>query len=182
MCANGAVARPKGVDPYPWTGGPFPVPASRGAPGCPGVSVGVEVAEEPIASQTVLAIFPVGEDCELLTSILGPANWQVHFIRTLEEARVALRASSFGVVMSAASFSDSHCWKDLLREMQDLASPPPLIVADRLADERLWAEVLNLGGYDLLARVVVSANFHQKYFSFFGSARLYRLQKEWKPP
>jgi len=27
-----------------------------------------------------------------------------------------------------------------------------VIVASRLADERLWAEVLNLGGYDLLAK------------------------------
>ena len=27
-----------------------------------------------------------------------------------------------------------------------------LIVTDRLADERLWAEVLNLGGYDLLLK------------------------------
>jgi DNA-binding response OmpR family regulator len=26
-----------------------------------------------------------------------------------------------------------------------------LIVCSRLADERLWAEVLNLGGYDVLA-------------------------------
>jgi DNA-binding response OmpR family regulator len=35
--------------------------------------------------------------------------------------------------------------------MQTLDYPPPLIVSDRLADERLWAEVLNLGAYDLLA-------------------------------
>jgi Protein of unknown function (DUF2934) len=33
-----------------------------------------------------------------------------------------------------------------------MENPPPLIVADCLADERLWAEVLNLGGYDLLAK------------------------------
>ena len=29
---------------------------------------------------------------------------------------------------------------------------PPLIVADHLGDERLWAEVLNLGCYDLLLK------------------------------
>jgi DNA-binding response OmpR family regulator len=27
-----------------------------------------------------------------------------------------------------------------------------MVVASRLADERLWAEVLNLGGYDLLVK------------------------------
>ena len=30
--------------------------------------------------------------------------------------------------------------------------PPKLIVTCRLADERLWAEVLNLGGFDVLAQ------------------------------
>ena len=36
--------------------------------------------------------------------------------------------------------------------MQKMECPAPLIVGDRLADERLWAKVLNLGGYDLLAK------------------------------
>jgi DNA-binding response OmpR family regulator len=31
-------------------------------------------------------------------------------------------------------------------------SPPKLIVTSRLADERLWSEVLNLGGFDVLAQ------------------------------
>jgi len=30
--------------------------------------------------------------------------------------------------------------------------PPKLIVTWRLADERLWAEVLNLGGFDVLGQ------------------------------
>jgi DNA-binding response OmpR family regulator len=36
--------------------------------------------------------------------------------------------------------------KDLLEEAR------PLIVTDRAADEALWAEVLNLGGFDVLAQ------------------------------
>jgi hypothetical protein len=34
--------------------------------------------------------------------------------------------------------------------MASLSAPPKLIVSSRLADHRLWAEVLNLGGFDLL--------------------------------
>jgi DNA-binding response OmpR family regulator len=30
--------------------------------------------------------------------------------------------------------------------------PTPLIVTSRLADEKLWAEALNLGAYDVLAK------------------------------
>jgi FixJ family two-component response regulator len=33
-----------------------------------------------------------------------------------------------------------------------LDTPPPLIVTSRHADNRLWGEVLNLGGFDVLAK------------------------------
>ena len=39
----------------------------------------------------------------------------------------------------------------MLDELEALQDAPWLIVSSRLADERLWAEVLNRGGYDLLA-------------------------------
>lgn len=42
-------------------------------------------------------------------------------------------------------------WKDVLRTVQAITTPPALIVTSRLADESLWAEVLNLGGEDVLA-------------------------------
>ncbi len=57
-----------------------------------------------------------------------------------------------GVVLSETRFADGHCWRDLLKEIQRLEFPPMLIVTDRLADERLWSEVLSLGGYDLLLK------------------------------
>jgi DNA-binding NtrC family response regulator len=107
---------------------------------------------ELIADATVLAVFPAVEDRTSLDKILSGSTWKVRFTRTLEEARTALAACLFGVVLSEGRFADGHCWKDLLCEMQTMPHPPPLIVADRLADERLWAEVLNLGAYDLLAK------------------------------
>jgi DNA-binding NtrC family response regulator len=41
-------------------------------------------------------------------------------------------------------------WRALLRDFAEIDRAPALIVSSRLADERLWAEVLNLGGFDLL--------------------------------
>jgi DNA-binding NtrC family response regulator len=38
---------------------------------------------------------------------------------------------------------------DVIHHVQDA---PALIVTCRLADERLWAEALNLGAYDVLAK------------------------------
>jgi len=43
-------------------------------------------------------------------------------------------------------------WKDVLAAIQQLPRTPLLIVTARLADELLWAEVLNLGGHDVLSQ------------------------------
>ena len=50
-----------------------------------------------------------------------------------------------------------EAWKELLAEFAHLPEPPSLIVTSRLADDYLWAEALNLGAYDVLARPFDSA-------------------------
>lgn len=55
------------------------------------------------------------------------------------------------IVISCSELPDGT-WKNALAACQRLSVPPPVIVASRLADEHLWAEVLNLGGFDLIAR------------------------------
>ena len=54
------------------------------------------------------------------------------------------------VVITDTRLPDGN-WKDVLNSLEGLWNRPQLIVADRLASEALWAEVLNLGAYDLLA-------------------------------
>ena len=41
-------------------------------------------------------------------------------------------------------------WKKVLSDLRRFAHPPQLIVTSRTADDYLWAEVLNIGGYDVL--------------------------------
>lgn len=43
-------------------------------------------------------------------------------------------------------------WVDMLRHIEALPNAPSLIVASRLADDGLWAEALNLGAWDVLAK------------------------------
>jgi DNA-binding response OmpR family regulator len=61
-------------------------------------------------------------------------------------------------------------WRDVLSDTESREPAPLVIVISRLADERMWAEVLNLGGYDLftkpfdaheVVRVLNSAWFHR---------------------
>jgi len=74
------------------------------------------------------------------------------------------------VVMCDQHLPDGS-WKDLLEVMASVSDPPPLVVTSRLADERLWAEVLNLGGYDLLTRPLDRCEVRR----VLGLARLHRF-------
>jgi len=110
------------------------------------------VADPGPSNATVLAVLPEAEDRMALTGILRRPGWKLRAAGTFGKARLLLNRSSIGVVISERAFPDGRGWRDLLGVIQGMPDPPPLIVADRLADERLWAEVLNLGGYDLLPK------------------------------
>ena len=113
------------------------------------------MSQQPLRDHFVLAIFPPGEDRASLSSILENPSWQLWFTRTFSETQNALAGGSVAVVLSEGHLPDGHCWRDVLQHLQDMPDPAPLIVADRLADETLWAEVLNLGGYDVLSKPFV---------------------------
>jgi|SRR5581483_5596052 len=98
----------------------------------------------------VLVALDSREEVAALQRILYGEDWRLQFAGAFPETEAALRASPFGIVICSRRYQDGHGWKDLLQGIQGMSIPPQLIVADRLADEALWAEVLNLGGYDLL--------------------------------
>ncbi len=104
----------------------------------------------------VLAMLPDDEDRSSLAAILEQCNWQLESRNSLADARVAVSELDAGVVICACDLPDAH-WTDVLRELQRKDVPPGLIVASRLADDRLWAEVLNLGGDDVLATPFVAS-------------------------
>jgi len=103
------------------------------------------------AKSIVLAVFPAGEDTAVLRGILANSGWKLHVTATVAEACLLLDPS-IAAIICEGSFPDGRGWKDLLAVLHEMRNPPPLIVAERLADERLWAEVLNLGAHDLLAK------------------------------
>ena len=55
-----------------------------------------------------------------------------------------------GTVLVEADLQTGN-WKRLLNRALDFPDSPPVIVFFSFADDWLWAEVLNLGGYDVLA-------------------------------
>jgi DNA-binding NtrC family response regulator len=60
-----------------------------------------------------------------------------------------LRDQSVAVLLCERDHADGN-WEDLLKATASMPAPPNLIVFSRLADESFWAQVLNLGGFDVL--------------------------------
>lgn len=110
------------------------------------------VSDATAHSVLVLAVSPLAEDHVSLRAIFSHSKWELYSVDSFEEARSFLHANPVGVVLSECTLPEGKTWKDLLRAVETLRHPPPLIVTSRLADECLWAEVLNLGGYDLLMK------------------------------
>ncbi len=101
---------------------------------------------------TVLSVSPIEEDHVSLRRILGSRrNWVIRPAATLESARLILAAGGVSVVV-CERYLFPGTWQDVLSELFAVPAPPPLIVTCRVADEHLWAEALNLGAFDVLAK------------------------------
>lgn len=109
-------------------------------------------AVKPDEAMTVLMISPDERDHRLLRAAL-PAEWRILAVRGYREGTAALRSNSVAVVVAECDL-DQRSWLDVLAEIRASTRwpAPRLVVASRLADERLWAEVLNRGAYDLLLK------------------------------
>ena len=99
----------------------------------------------------ILSISGAPEDYAALRSILNESRWRIIKSRTCREAIARLCRTYMPVVICASDLPDGT-WRDVLNQINELARPPVLIVTSRLADDYLWAEVLNLGGYNVLAK------------------------------
>ena len=102
------------------------------------------------AFQVVLSISHDDEDRASLKCILD-SGWTVAAKSTVGSALSLLREIPIPIVIYDCEIT-SGTWREMLDQISLLPDPPLFIVASRLADERLWAEALNLGAWDVLAK------------------------------
>lgn len=103
------------------------------------------------SGESVLLISPDPDDSRYLHDVFSDSGDELTSICGCGPARSVLRNSRFGAVITERDLGDGT-WLDVLSAAQSLPYPPPVIVASRLADERLWTDVLNRGGFDVLAK------------------------------
>jgi DNA-binding response OmpR family regulator len=100
---------------------------------------------------SILLVSQHQDDHAALRHILHHDGWQITRCASVVEAANELRKVTPSVVICECDLPDG-VWKDVLSHTDGLDSPPPLLVISRHADENLWGEVLNLGGYDVLMK------------------------------
>ena len=108
-------------------------------------------ADEDEMRFAVLVIGGFDTDLIALLGILNDTDWTLYWNTSRADAVETLRRRPVNVVLCDRDLPDGS-WKDVLAATSALASPPPVIVTARFANERLWAEVLNLNGYDVLTK------------------------------
>jgi len=115
---------------------------------------------EPLTQRiVVLSVSPAEEDHFYLQNIFSnpqrtlytDQSFTMVAKRTMSAAKAALKQGRISTVLCEHDLAPGS-WRELLEFVDGLPAPPPLIVTSRTADERMWAEVLNLGGYDVLAK------------------------------
>jgi DNA-binding NtrC family response regulator len=103
------------------------------------------------ASVRLLSVSPAPADHRSLGEILDDPHYRILRASSCREAIERLTSDSIALVICEADLPDGS-WRDLLRHADEHSRDLTLIVASRLADTRLWAEVLHLGAYDLIAK------------------------------
>src|SRR6476660_9712927 len=99
----------------------------------------------------VLAVSSSKHDHVALDDMFSYSSWSLHQADSVTEAMQRLRLDPVPVVLCERSLSDGD-WKDLLTAMAIVPEPSNLIVMAKHPDDRLWAEALNVGAYDVLSK------------------------------
>lgn len=118
----------------------------------------------------VLAVSFSTADMRALTNLFAPMPWRLAYAARLPEARRKATSHRVRIVLCERDLPGGD-WKALLEYARDLPHAPRFILTSPVADERLWAEVLNLGGYDVLltpfdadeVRRVISCAMESRY-------------------
>ena len=99
----------------------------------------------------ILSVSAAAEDHIAVRQSLSGIPCRLQTAESCHRAFHILSYSRISIVVCERDQPDGS-WRDVLERLESSPERPFLIVTSRLADEWLWAEVLNLGGYDVLAK------------------------------
>jgi hypothetical protein len=127
--------------------------ATASEPIAPKPPVRANTSEAPTNDHAVaLLVFPTVPAG--LSQILQDMHWGFHEARKCRDVALFLCNQRVPVIITSDGSLGDGNWRDILGYVAPLPCPPRLIVIAEAFDDHLWAEVLHLGGYDVLAQPV----------------------------
>jgi DNA-binding NtrC family response regulator len=110
-------------------------------------------ARETSAEQSITALLICGYDSghQLLREVFRGLGWRLLEVGDSRSAPACLHQDLVHVVIASSDPGRAN-WKEILEHVSGIKPSPIVIVTSRVADDYLWAEVLNMGGFDVLAQ------------------------------
>jgi len=100
---------------------------------------------------TVLAISPFEEDHAILCEIFRHSQWKLYSAYTWREAFQVLERADISLVICERECPEGN-WRELFQRIEEKGNPVPFVVCSESPGLELWAEVVNLGAFDALAK------------------------------
>ncbi len=105
----------------------------------------------PVPGFSCVYLASSAREAELVSSLVESEQVRIYHAVSLEDAEARLKLTRSRVLLSNTSFRRGN-WKDALEMSLRLRPQAALVVASRLADEKLWLGVLEHGAYDLILK------------------------------
>jgi DNA-binding NtrC family response regulator len=122
----------------------------------PGARARVPASASPRESShriAVVAMVANGEDRQVLMDVSAQQGLQVHFVESPEEALKAIERLRAPAALVDRNWPGSD-WRTVVEGLSSSEVRPCVILMSGVLDERLWAEVVGRGGYEVLAKPV----------------------------
>jgi DNA-binding NtrC family response regulator len=103
-----------------------------------------------LPSLPILIVNSSSAESDQLKTVLGQNGLQPQIMSTCRMALDVLHQESFSMVLSNRILPDGD-WKIILQALESIPERPELVVFSRQAEESLWYDVLQLGGFDVLS-------------------------------
>jgi DNA-binding NtrC family response regulator len=130
----------------------------------------------PAKGLAVVMAGPSEDGRRSLRGICKYWKWRLYEAHSCREALSLARKHHAPVVISETSLPDGD-WRTILGALAELPQQPRLIVSSRFADHSLWADVLSLGGYDVLITPFDATEVSRVVFLAWQFARRERERK-----
>jgi DNA-binding NtrC family response regulator len=101
-------------------------------------------------NRNVVVVNPSKSDLKFFTAVCEADGWTLHTVRTYRDAMTELCLNRAPVIVCNVKLPDGT-WEDVLSGACNQTPGPRVIVLSPQVDERLWGEVLNMGGFDVLS-------------------------------